>query len=774
MNPREFLAYLRQQPFYQGQIVHVEHLPARKARYGNLRVPLAPPIHYGLQRIGLERLWSHQAEAINAARAGHHVVVATGTASGKTLCYNLPVLDVIARDPRARALYLFPTKALAHDQLRALGELAQATLPLLRFGPYDGDTPTPARSRLRRSAHILLTNPDMLHVGILPHHTLWADFFRNLRFVVLDEAHHYRGVFGSQVACVLRRLRRICAYYGAQPQFIACSATIANPAQHLRLLTGLDFVVVDDDGSPRGPREFVLWNPPFVDRACMARRSANVEATFLFVELVRRGIRNITFARARKVAELILLYARKMLQDAAPELTRRVRAYRAGYLPEVRRATERAIAQGEIIGVTATNALELGVDIGGLDAVVMVGYPGTVASLWQQAGRAGRGSQESLAILIGLDNPLDQYFMHHPRDLFGRPLEQALADPDNVYVLERHLPCAARELPLRVENAPGGLSDADLFGPGFEAAMVNLEKREVLRFQGDRWTYAGTDYPAQHVSLRAMNGRRVAILNEADHYRTLEEIEAITAPFRVHPGAIYLHQGETYLVTELDLEAGRALVRPTEVDWYTQPSVINDVRILRLLTQRTLYGTTAYFGEVLVHSQVTGYRRLRQYHETVLGQEALDLPVQTFETQALWWDVPPQALQAVNRARLDFLGGLHAVEHAAVGILPLFAMCDRWDVGGLSTSRHPDTDRPQVFIYDGFPGGVGIAQEGFRRLAELWRAALAVIRDCPCDGGCPSCIQSPKCGNNNDPLDKEAARLILQTLLTAPSEQARI
>ncbi|MCC7354849.1 MAG: DUF1998 domain-containing protein, partial [Anaerolineae bacterium] len=517
--------------------------------------------------------------------------------------------------------------------------------------------------------------------------------------------------------------------------------------------------------SPRGPREFTLWNPPFLDRTRTARRSANVEATSLFVELVRQGVRNITFARARKVAELILLYARQTLQKAEPALAERIRAYRAGYRPQERRAIERGVANGEVIGVTATNALELGVDIGGLDAVVMVGYPGTVASLWQQAGRAGRGSQESLAVLIGLDNPMDQYFMRHPADLFGRSLEQALADPDNVYILERHLPCAAHELPLRVENAPGGLSDAALFGPGFEEAMVHLEKRETLRYRSDRWTYNGTDYPAQHVSLRAVSSRRIAILDAGDNYRTLEEVEASSATFRVHPGAIYLHQGDAYQVTELNLDASHAIVRRAEVDWYTQPREINDVRIVRSLAHQSLPATTAYFGRVRVRSQVIGYWRLQQYSEAVMGEEVLDLPAQTFETQALWWDVPPEAVQAVGRAGLDFLGGIHAVEHAAIGILPLFAMCDRWDIGGLSTPRHPDTDLPQVFIYDGFPGGVGIAQEGFRRLAELWKATLAVIRDCPCAVGCPSCIQSPKCGNNNDPLDKAAARLVLEKLL---------
>lgn len=797
MDVSAFLATIKRQSFYEGQLSHLEQIPRRGARYGNLTKPLHPALRAQLQEHGIEKLYTHQTTAINAARAGQHVILVTSTASGKTLAYNLPVLQAILEQPTARALYLFPTKALAQDQLRSLNELGcniegtrsrkPAPLPV-SIGSYDGDTPQARRSKLRQQAQIILTNPDMLHVGILPNHALWAGFFRNLRYVVIDEAHTYRGVFGSQVACVLRRLRRVAALYGSTPQFIATSATIANPGQHFAALTSLDGQVIDSDGSPAGPRTFALWNPPFVDKAKTTRRSANGEATSLFTTLVENQTRTIVFTRARKVAELILRYARAELSkegrgkkpprgappvDFAPSaasLADRIAAYRAGYTPEQRRQIEADLFSGKLIGVTATNALELGIDVGGLDAAVLVGYPGTIASLWQQAGRAGRGSEPSLAVLIGQDNPLDQYFMRHPADLFGRPHEHALIDPDNLYVLERHLPCAAVEVPLTNLATADRFDDEALFGPGFVPAMVRLEQQGALEFYGDRWTYHGAlPHPAEAVNLRSMGGSRFALLDEARQNRILEEIESSSAPQRVHPGAVYLHQGESYLVTRFDAELGFAVLRPAEVDYYTTPREWSDVRIIRSLQHRPIPGGYAYFGQVRTTSQVIGYRRLRHYSEEVLGEEMLELPQTTFETAALWWDVAPEIAAACQRRGLDFLGGIHAAEHACIGILPLFAMCDRWDIGGLSTPRHADTDTAQIFIYDGFPGGVGIAERGFADLPALWRATYEVIAACPCEAGCPSCIQSPKCGNNNQPLDKAAAKLILGMLLQGGS-----
>ena len=758
MRVKDFIKYLKRQRFYKGQIAHTQHIPPRRARYGRLDRPLPRPLRDALQRVGAEKLYTHQAQAINAARAGQNVVVATSTASGKTLCYNVPVLEAIISDWRSRALYLFPTKALAQDQLRSLRELTQPNLREVKFGTYDGDTPQSTRSRRRKEAAIILTNPDMLHLGILPNHTLWAHFFANLKYVVIDEAHVYRGVFGSQVACVLRRLRRVCDFYGANPQFICCSATIANPGEHIERLVGVSALVVDEDGSPSGAKDFVLWNPPFLDRARTSRRSANSEATDLFVEMARQGVRNITFTKARKVAELILRYARGILKEREPDLVPLIKSYRAGYLPEERRQIERELFSGQLLGVAATSALELGVDVGSLDATVLVGYPGTIASTWQQAGRAGRGVRESLSVLIGLDNPLDQYFMRHPEALFEKGHEHALIAPDNVYILEKHLPCAAHELPLTND-------DEFLFGPGFVEAMIGLERRGILVYRGQRWYNVGWSYPAQEVNLRSISGSRFALLDESQGYQTLEEIEGSSAPYRVHPGAIYLHQGESYLVTDLDLQAQVAYLRPVDVDYYTQPRELNDVSIVRSFKHKRFPTTAAFFGQVRVTQQVIGYARKRQFSEAVLSVEYLDLPPQSYDTKALWFEVPPELARRLSKRGLHFHGGLHALEHAAIGILPLFALCDRMDIGGLSTPNHPDTGGPQIFIYDAFPGGVGIAEKGFDILEELWRATLSAIEECPCEAGCPSCVQSPKCGNNNEPLDKEAAVVILRGLL---------
>jgi DEAD/DEAH box helicase domain-containing protein len=629
-----------------------------------------------------------------------------------------------------------------------------------RFGIYDGDTPQSSRTRLRREANIILTNPDMLHVGILPNHNLWGHFLKNLKFVVVDEAHIYRGVFGSHVAAVFRRLTRLCRFYGSQPQFICCSATIANPGQHIERLTGYKPLVIDDDGSPRAPKQFVLWNPPFIDKKKTARRSPNGEAANLFAEMIRYQIRNITFTKARVVAELILSYARRALDRTEPELKERIASYRAGYLADHRREIEQALFQGQLIGVTATSALELGVDVGGLDATVSVGYPGTVASLWQQAGRAGRGRSGSLAILVGLDNPLDQYFMRHPAQLFGRPHEHALIDPGNVYILEQHLPCAAYERPLTP-------TDEVHFGRGFIETMVNLEEQGIITYESnhDKWYYRGKDYPAQQVSIRSIGSGPIALVDSSRKFKHLEEMDETSAFRRVHPGAIYMHQGENYMVTELNLQKGQAILMPAQIDYYTQALERSEINIIRSLQHRQMKLCTVYWGAVRVTQQVVGYRRIRQFSEANLGDTPLDLPVNTFETRAIWWDVPIEWARHLGRRGWDFMGGLHAVEHAAIGLLPLFAMCDRWDIGGLSTPMHPDTELPQIFIYDGYPGGVGITEQGFNLLSDLWEATLTTIKECPCDEGCPSCIYSPKCGNNNEPLDKQAAIWILESLL---------
>lgn len=763
--PEEFLTKIQRQRWYKGQIAHVERIPGRSPRYGELERPLPPRVAQALRRIGITRLYVHQAAAINAIRQGHNVVITTGTASGKTLCYNLPVLEAVVTDRRARALYLYPTKALAQDQVRALRQLTEEVFPEVVFGTYDGDTPPRQRSRLRREAHIILTNPDMLHVGILPHHTLWSTFLRGLRYVIIDEAHTYRGVFGSQVALVLRRLWRLCAHYGSAPQVIAASATIANPHEHFRLLTGAEAVVVMEDGAPRGPRTFVLWNPPVIDPRLGVRRSPNSEATLLLLALLAEEARTIVFTRARRTAELILRYVRFALQRVAPPLVDRVAAYRAGYRAEDRRAIERRLFSGELLAVIATSALELGIDIGDMDASLLVGFPGTVASMWQQAGRAGRrGNTPSFSALIAHDNPMEQYFVRHPRELFGRPIEHALLDPDNVYVLKMHLPCAARELPLNGDSWPQAMDDAALFGPHFSRAVQELEAQGVLTRRGGRWYYLGRDYPAQRVSLRSLDTTRFLIVEE-DSAQVLEEIEASSAAYRAHPGAVYLHMGDTYLITRWDPERPVAYARHEILDYYTQPMERNDIRVHRPLRRRQAGTVTAFYGEVRAWRQVVGYRVKQLFSEEVLGVEELNLPPTVFDTRGLWW-VMPSAWEEEFRAQgYDFAGSLHAVEHAAISLLPLFAMCDRWDIGGVSAVFHPDVAAPIIAIYDGFPGGVGITEKGFTMLETLWRATLRLIVSCPCESGCPSCVQSPKCGNNNEPLDKNGAIYLLRKLL---------
>ena len=769
-SPPGFLEKIRRQRWYKNQIVHVERIPGRPARYGTLDRPLSPRLERALHRLGIDRFYVHQATAINLARTGYNIVVTTGTASGKTLCYNVPVLEALDEDWRARALYLYPTKALAQDQLRSLRALTHDEFPNVLFGTYDGDTPTRTRSRLRKEARIVLTNPDMLHVGILPHHTLWASFLRGLRYVVIDEAHTYRGIFGSQVALVLRRLWRLCAHYGSTPRVIATSATIANPADHIRRLAGVDAVVIGEDGSPRGPRTFALWNPPIIDPRLNLRRSPNTEATHLVAALMQEGVRTITFTKARRTAELILRYVRFALEQVAPHLRDRIAAYRAGYHAADRREIERRLFSGELLAVVATTALELGIDIGDMDASILVGFPGTVASMWQQAGRAGRrGDAPSLSVLIAYGDPMEQYFMRYPQDLFGRPVENALINPDNPYLLRMHLPCAARELPLTVDPPASmrALDDEQLFGPNFPHVMRELEEQGILAYRGQRWYYMGRDYPARRVSLRSIDADRFLIIEEGTG-QVLEEIEASTAAHRAHPGAVYLHMGETYLITRWDEDGRRAFARREVLDYYTQPMELHDIRVTRSLTSRSAGTVVAHFGEVRAWSQVVGYRVKQLFTEEVLAVEDLDMPPSVFDTRGVWWVMPPSWEDEFRERGYDFAGSLHAAEHACIALLPMFAMCDRWDIGGVSTVRHPDTHTPLIAIYDGFPGGVGIAEKGFHLLEELWDATLRLIEGCPCESGCPSCIQSPKCGNNNEPLDKAGAIYLLRRLLGKP------
>ena len=781
------VALLHRTPGYRGQIVHIEEIPRRPARYADPARPLAPPLQAALAARGIERLYTHQAAALDAARQGAHLGVVTATASGKTLCYQLPTIEALLVAPESRALFLFPTKALAHDQLRSLDGLLTA-LPGIGAATLDGDTPWTARDKVRAGAAIILSNPDMLHRSLLPDHRRWAGWLARLRFVVLDEAHSYRGVFGSHVALIMRRLQRLCAHYGGAPQVICCSATSANPEAHLAALVGAPVTIIDDDGAPQGRRAFVFWNPPVIETRRQGdketrrssdqigppvsvsqegrRRSTNVEAAHLVAALVRANVKTLAFARSRRGAELMLRYAREALESDAAALAGRMRAYRAGYRPEERRELERAFLCGELLGLVSTNALELGVDIGGVDAAVIAGYPGTVASTWQQAGRAGRSQGSSLAVLVAQDDPLDQFYMRHPAQFFARPHEQARVALQNPYILGDQLCCAASELPLHD-------ADAIWFGEAMPALRDWLLRHGRLRETGAGQVVAAERRPAANVNIRSADGAPVA-LRDAESGRTIEQIPATRAPFEIHPGAVYLHQGDTYLVERLTSQ--EALAQRAQLTYYTQPRDTTEIAVERMAEQRTVGPATLCFGVVSVTRQVTGYRRKEHYSEAILGEHDLSLPPQTFRTQAVWWVLPAALSAALARACGDpasgagegLPGALHAMEHAAIGILPLFAQCDRWDIGGLSTPLHLDTGAASIFVYDGVPGGVGIAQVGYEQAEAWWAATRDLLRDCPCLEGCPGCVQSPKCGSGNHPLDKAGAHLLADALLGVP------
>ena len=751
-----------------GRLVREANEGPGRARLVSAPSELHADVLAALSRTGMERLYSHQLQALHAAWAGP-TIITTGTASGKSLCFNLPTLDVLCRDARARALYLYPTKALAQDQARAL--LAFGLERRVRPAIYDGDTPREARAQIRRSANVVLSNPDMLHVGILPNHAAWEALFANLAVVVIDEAHVYRGVFGSHVGNVVRRLRRIAAAYGTEPRFLLSSATIANPLELAERLTGLeDFALIDDDGSPAPRRRIAMWNPPAEDESLGLRRSALAEAAELLARLVRDGARVICFMKSRKGVEVLSTLAREQLRDE-PQLAELITPYRAGYTAQQRRELEARLVSGELRAVVTTDALELGIDIGQLDAAVVVTFPGTVASLrqmWGRAGRRGRG----LALYVAGEDALDQFFCRHPDEFLERPVEAAILDHESALIYRSHLRCAAHEGPL-------GAADAEFLGPRWLAHAEALESDGELRRRrnGAGASFVPRDaggYPAAEVSLRSASPESYAIV-EVSSGELLGSTESTRAHSTVHEGAVYMHLGRAYEVRELDLERRRALVAQFHGDWYTQPKRETATEIVRLLDRRQTLGVSLSFGEVSVTETVLAYQRRRLSDHAQIDMRALELPPVSFATQALWFELPQAAalagaddLPEVPLERL--LGALHATEHAQIAVLPLLAMCDRWDIGGLSTNYHPQTGQPTIFIYDGHPGGIGIARTAFARFEELCADACRLIADCRCRGGCPSCVQSPKCGNLNEPLSKAGARLLLERLLAAAEE----
>jgi DEAD/DEAH box helicase domain-containing protein len=695
-----------------------------------------------------DSLYAHQRETWDAARRGEHVMVTTGTASGKTLAFNLPVLDAVARDPKLRTLYLYPTKALAQDQARTL---AAFKLPRTRAAIYDGDTPTEQRWQIRKWANLILTNPDMLHVGMLPHHDRWGDVLSNLRYVVIDEAHVYRGVFGSHVGNVLRRLRRLAKVYGAEPQFLLASATIANPGGLAHSLLGLDVTVVGTDAAPRAERTIAFWNPPLLDEELGVRASALGEASRLYAELVSRGLRTICFAKSRRSAELIHRFASDRVN---PATAKRLAPYRAGYTPEQRRDIERRLVNGELLGVAATDALELGIDIGLLDCAISVGFPGTVASLRQQWGRAGRRGH-GLAMLIGGEDALDQYFMREPETLLGRRVEAAILDHANPRVLDGHVRSAAYE---------GPIDDADRETLGDEA-LARAALLPDLKSTPAGFVYAGKDYPAARIPLRSSTPDAVAVVEE-ESGALLGLVELERAYSTIHDGAIYLHLGEQYHVRRLDLDARAALVTPFSGDWYTMAKKESETSILDERRRERRLGLDLCFGGVAVTERVVAYQRRRISTQEQIDLIPLDLPETTFETEAVWYVPEPHMLEGME-AITKLLGSLHAAEHTMIALLPLWAMCDRWDIGGLSTNLHYQTGQPTIFIYDGHTGGVGIAERGFDVFEGWVEDTARLLARCPCERGCPSCVQSPKCGNLNEPLDKAGALALLNRMLDA-------
>jgi DEAD/DEAH box helicase domain-containing protein len=751
---RDFINQLKESADYRDIFTHWRHLEARPAAYA-ADVGLPGPLVAALKRLGIPRLYSHQGEALGAIRAGKHLLVATPTASGKTLIYNLPVVESLLQDPEGHALYLFPLKALEQDQLKALRELdAALPSPFLTAAIYDGDTPPSQRQALKaKPPQVLISNPDMLHMGLLPYHATWSSFFSRLRFVVIDEVHTYRGILGSHMAQVLRRLQRVCAHWGAQPRFIFSSATIAQAEVFIRMLTGLEVDLITESGAPQSGRHFLFLNPP---------GSAPVVASQVFTQAIRQGLSTICFTQARKLTELIHLWSQRL----APELKRYISSYRAGFLPEERREIEGALASGRMRGVISTSALEMGIDIGGLDVCILVGYPGTMVTTRQRAGRVGRAGRDSLIVLVAQADALDQYFIKNPGEFFGRELEVAVVDPDNPFVVKAHLPCAAQELPLK----EAGEAFFDLKAHAEVLGELARERQLLQSARGDSW-FARARFPQKEVNLRGL-GESFAIFQEG-RKRPLGSIDGHRALRECHPGAVYLHKAQTWVVERLDLARRNVWVNSIEPNYFTRIQTEKETEILEVLESRPVASFKASVGRLKVTERLLAYEKRRLPGQELLGTVALDLPPQVFETVGMWLEIPDPVKNDIYTGGGHFMGGIHALEHALISMFPLFALADRYDIGGISHPAHPQVGRAAIFIYDGYPGGVGLSARAYEILEDLLGRTRELIAGCPCEDGCPSCIHSPKCGSGNKPLDKEAALSIAEMLLgvaEAPGE----
>jgi DEAD/DEAH box helicase domain-containing protein len=723
-------------------------LPAREPIFGQIS-DIAPNVDEFLKRKAMH-LYQHQTLARTALRAGKNVVIATPTASGKTLAFNVPVFEMLDQDRSATALYLYPTKALSNDQLKVLEELELISRIPVNPRVYDGDTPPNKRPQIRATSRIVISNPYELH-QVLPWHYKWQRFLAHLKFIVLDEAHVYRGVFGSNVALLVRRLRRLCAHYGSKPQFVISTATLANPTEFAERLTGVSFDLIAQDGSPRGRKYFVLYNPY---ASGIGDRVANSEALDLFLLFIQKNLQTLCFTPSRKMAELIAIWARNAANKSTPALVDRIAAYRAGYLPAKRRQIEAGLKNGSLVGITSTNALELGIDIGSLDAVIIAGYPGTIISTMQQAGRAGRGKSESIVTLIGFHDPLDQYLMKHPEALFRGSHENAIIALSNEYITAGHVMCAASELPIRFPD------DAAYFPALLLESLQELQQHALTKETASGWVYSGRGRATEAIPLNTLSSNAFKMVCEG---QLLETLDATRAYREAHQGAVVLHDGETYVVQELNLRSGVISVSKKEVDFYTEPIKTVDLHILQALETKQKGAVIVSFGTVEVLEHYVGYKTLR--YDQVVGIESLDLPPLRFTTTALWCTVPDPAIARGVPNKFDAAGGIHGAEHALIAVIPLHVMCDRWDIGGVSTTCHSDTGKPTIFIYDAFEGGIGLAEKATGLIAEIVTMARQVVEECSCDIGCPACIYSPKCGNDNKPLDKRSTIILLEELV---------
>jgi DEAD/DEAH box helicase domain-containing protein len=752
----KFIKNLERHRFYKPQFVYHRAIPSQGGRWARLERALPPLLTQALAELNIDSLFSHQAAAIQKVREGKNVVIATPTASGKTLAYTLPVLESLLQHPDSKALYLFPLKALEQDQLKALQEFVFPIKGQVKFQAviYDGDTSSYRRRKIRESIPtVLITNPDMVHFSLLPFHTQWEELFRNLRYVIIDELHTYKGIFGSHLAQIIRRLERICHFYGSKPQFVACSATIANAKGFAEKLTGLPFEAVEESGAPRAGRNFLFLNPTV---------SPYTLAVKLFLDCLDRGFRTLVFTQARKITELLHTW---VLKDR-PDLRTRVSSYRAGFLPEERREIEAKLVSGELLGVISTSALELGIDIGGLDVCILVGYPGTVAATWQRGGRVGRTDRESLIALIAQPDALDQYFMRHPQDFFSRGFESAIVDPDNSVIVSKHLVCASAEIPLRMEE--------DIFPlQKYEPLLDQLvAEGELLRSASGREWFSHRIHPHRMVDIRSA-GEGYTIFEEGTK-RLVGKVSVPRVYSECHPGAIYLHKADPYAVTRLDQGKREVWAKQVEVDYYTRALSEKETEILSVAQTQNIARFTACFGRLKVTERVRGFEKRRIFGQDLLSVHDLEMPSHVFETMGLWMILPEKISQQVKETGMHFMGGIHAVEHASIALFPLFALCDRNDVGGICYPVHPQLEKPAIFIYDGYPGGVGLAEYGYGMLAELLEKTLALIRDCNCLDGCPSCVHSPKCGSGNKPLDKRAAEFTLKQLLGEEGIESKI